>query len=143
MQHWIERSPQAKGRLYHKSHFFNLSNSLEVVWMFPESYSSSSCLLIFLTFFVYLSFCPRESLRVHICSSQFIEIGWFPSKSCVLSCCLSVFQYFCPNLSLMIHLSLYSFKVLNALGPLCLWQCFYNGEGTQVNFKAIRQSFIL
>ena len=33
---------------------FNLSSSLEVVWMFSESYSSSFCLLIFLPFFLFV-----------------------------------------------------------------------------------------
>ena len=35
---------------------FDLRSSLEFVWMFLESYTSSFCLLIFLPF---LSFCPR------------------------------------------------------------------------------------
>ena len=34
-------------------------------------------------------------------------------------------------------------KVLNALDPLCVWQYFNNGEGTQVNFKAIRHTWIM
>ena len=45
--------------------FYDLGSSLEVVWMFSESYSSSLCLLIFLPF---LSICPSKSLLVHICS---------------------------------------------------------------------------
>ena len=51
--------PRLEVVLDHRSPFFNLSNSLEVVWMFPESYSSSSCLPIFLTFFCLFVFLSK------------------------------------------------------------------------------------
>ena len=51
--------PRLEVVLDHRSPFFNLSSSLEVVWMFPESYSSSSCLPIFLTFFCLFVFLSK------------------------------------------------------------------------------------
>ena len=78
------------------SPFFDLRSSLEVVWMFSESYSSSFWLLIFLPS---LSFCPSLSLIVHISSSQFIKIRVY----CLFV--FFVFSSFCSDLSLIIHLS--------------------------------------
>ena len=79
--------------------------------MFPEYYSLSFCLLIFLPI---VSICLFVNiLKSSYFSSYFIEIVWIPSESCVLPFCLSVFSPFCADLSLINHLSLYSFILVH------------------------------
>ena len=78
--------------------FFDLSRSLEVVWMSSESYLSS---FVFLSFCLFSLFVFLAKFIVHICSYKFIIVHWNSGMSWVLSYCLSVFSSFCPDLSLI------------------------------------------
>ena len=66
------------------------------------------CLFVFLSKSIFNSSCLF--ILVHPSSLKF---GWKPSEACVLSFCLPVFSSFCPDLSLIIWLSSYSFILVH------------------------------